>query len=310
MAEYVENISIWETDLLRKRDGRLWKSPGPKQLALPTDYLQHSIFTSWDQSTDGITWTRGAQGIVVSPPDVYLTPRDALLLGTLGQRWLEDGGSEDDRVVRMSLNECARAMGYQASGGKARRDAAAALRRLTTATLTLDRRGVDTTGKPVTDRCDWHILDCNYTRIADDGGTSVRLSLETAAFLGAGYFTYLVAPIARDIANADEKACRLWLLLESEALTNGFTYRLLRDPAAPRQKPGQKRGQKYVAEVLGISHWGNPRQIKARIVKAIKVIEQQDHGRYGLRLETNRAGVTFLNAVRTSRKALPRRLDE
>ncbi len=316
MAEHVENISIQQTDLLRRKDGRLFKSPGPHQLAVPTDYIQHSIFASQTQSTDGITWTSyGTKGIVVSPPGGYLRPRDALLLGTLGQRWLEDGGSgwceygerKDDRVVSMSLNECVRAMGYRVSGGKARMDAAAALRRLTTATLTTERRDVDDlTGKPVTLRCDWHILDCNYTRIADDGGTSVRISLETAALLAAGYFTYLAAPIARDLVREDKMACQLWLLLESEALTNGFTYRLLRDPAAPRQKPGQKREQKYIAEVLGISHWQNKRKIKARVDQAIGVIEEYEQGgRYRLRLRTNdKTGVTFLEVEqRTSRKA-------
>lgn len=296
MAEYVENISIWQTDLMRGREGRTWSSPGPNQLALPTDYLQHSIFTSWNQSTDGITWTRGAQGIVVSPPGGYLTPRDALLLGTLGQRWLEDGGNEDDRVVRLPLNECARAMGYTTSGGKQRREAAASLRRLTTAMLSLERSGVNSRGKPVTARCDWHVLDANYTRIADDGGTSVRLSLETAAILGAGLFTYLTAPIARDLVNVDKVAARLWLLLESEALTHGFTYRLLRDPSSS--------GQKHIAEVVGISHWRSKSQIKARITKAIKVIDALDDGRYGLHLRTNKSGVTFLEVMRTSRRAL------
>jgi hypothetical protein len=273
------------------------------QLALPTHYVQHSVFTALDKSADGITWLTGGRGIAVAPPGGFLGIRDALLLGTLGQRWLEDGGNEDDRVVRLSLTECARAMGCNTKGGRQRRQAADSLRRLTAATLTAERSGVDARGKRVVDRFDWHILDLNFTRIGTDwGGTSVRLSLETAGMLGAGLFTYLAAPIARELVNADEVACRLWLLLESESMTNnGFIYHLLRptEPASSRQK--------YIAEVAGISHWQNKHKIKARIARALKVIEALDHGRYGLNLRTNKKGITYLEVTRTSRRALKSR---
>lgn len=300
MAEYLENI--WQTDLLPGQpNGTRSSCPSPRQLVLPLRYLQHGVFTSWDQSTDGITWTSGGQGIVVSPPGGYLTLRDALLLGTLGQRFMGDGGDWDDRAITLSLNDCVRAMGYTTTGGKQRRQAADSIRRLTAALLTREQSGVDGKGRPVTLRFDWHILDANQTRIsATEGGVRVRLSLETVALLGGGMLKFLTAKTARDLVKADEVAARLWFFLESERLKDAFTYHVLR-PSEPAP------GQSYIAEVVGISHWQSKRKIKARIAKAVKEIELHDDGRYGLHLRTNKTGVTFLQAMRTSRRELKSR---
>lgn len=296
MAECVENISISETGLLPGREE--W-TPSSGQLVLPMQYLRAGIFTPWSRSADGVTWTSGGgRGIVVSPPGGYLTLRDALLLGVLGQRFLSVG-NWDDRVVTLSLSECARAMGY-GTGSWYRRQAAESVRRLTAALLTWERRGVDTKGRPVLERCDWHVLDANQTRINPaEGGVRMRLSEETADLLAEGYLTFLTSSVARSLVNADDVAARLWMFLASEKLSHDFSYPLLRNSASP--------GQHCIAEIVGIAHWRTKRNVKTRIAKAIKNIEALDGGRYGLCLRTNDQGVTYLNARRTSRRALKSR---
>jgi hypothetical protein len=290
MAKYLENIS--QAGLTPGHVSSTW-SASSGQLVLPSDYLREGVFTSQARSTDGLSWTSGGQGILVSPPGGYLTPRDALLLGALGQRFRWSGDWED-RVVRISLNHCARAMGYTTTGGKQRRQAAESIHRLTAATLTWRGADVDESDKPVTYVFDWHVLDANYIGLSGTGGgVAVILSATTVSLLAEGMLQFLTAKTARALVKADEFAARLWFFLESERMKkDGFDYRLLR-PSEPVP------GRFYIADVVGIG-WQNHRNIKTRIAKAVKAIEAHDD-RYELRLWTNKKGITYLKAKRSRR---------
>jgi hypothetical protein len=269
------------------------------------------VFSSRWRSVDRITFVidpmRPPIDLLLTPAGGYLTPRDALMLGFLGQRYLHQTDIERDyqekarpdlgsRVVRFSLNEAAAAMGYQGSGSWQRDLVRDSVGRLTAATITWSR--VYQQGDAVVEHFTWHLVDASGTTVSCHGGVgSVRLSEETVELLKDGLMKHLKAPACRALVKADDVAARVWLFLESERMRDGFTYPLIRAESQTHSR------QAFIAEVAGIGHWESHRKIKHRITRAIQVIEAKDDGRYDLRLYKGHDG-WMLRAKRTARKSL------
>jgi hypothetical protein len=272
-------------------------------LVLPAKYLRHGAFVQRASSSDGITWAvsprPGPEALLVTVPGTYLTTRDALLLGEFGRRYLL--GMSKSRVLSFSLAEAATAMGLEGHGGAQNRKAAAAVRRLTLATVSWAGPYTDANGEVFDSTFDYHLLDASGTWVSDRAAAGqVRLSEETVALLEDGLLAYLATPVCRALVRTNDHAAKLWMFLESERLRGWFSYHIMRPVVDGRPMAS---GQVYIAEVLGIEQWTNPRDIRNRIVRAVDDIEAADPGRYQFNL-TGKAAVTILHV---RRKARPRR---
>ena len=236
-------------------------------------------------ATPGKSALHGRECYVEWPLDILnprLTVTDLRVMVELLGRWDAEGRA-NDRIVRLSWRDLARAVGYSGRGDRQRQLIASTLDRLQGAQIhSAVRYAGGRTGYRT-----WSLVEAWETVPADRWATWVRISLDLSDRM-VGSWTWVEVPILDQLRDEDEIAARLWLFLRAEALREGWTYPLFRAAtcagAASRHLPDAPP----LAELLALSG-SRPDRIVRRVGAAAGVVARHDP-RYMLTLERGRHG--------------------
>jgi hypothetical protein len=216
------------------------------------------------------------QPLKVFEPYGPMTVRDLLLIARELRRFADEGFRADN-VVRTSVNEACRFMGYSGEpGGKTRALVADAFFRMRAATFQIAHEDADGAVSTLT----YGLIDWASTT----DGAEVKLNDVLVAQFRAGRLTYLTDAVFERLVQRDEAAARLWVFLESESLpAPGRHPRKYSVFSAPEGKPEVNKHVPPIADLLRIS-WKVRRKMAARVKRAAEILVEEDP-RYKLSVE-------------------------
>ena len=217
-----------------------------------------------------------SQPLKIFEPHGTMTVRDLLYISRVLKHFAEDGFPADN-IVRTSVNEACRFMGYSGEpGGKTRALVADSFFRMRAATFQIAHKDADGEISTLT----YGVIDWASTT----DGAEVKLNDVLVAQFRAGRLTYLTDAVFERLVKRDEHAARLWVFLESETLPA-----LGRHPqrygifSAPGGEPDRDKHVPAIADLLRIS-WKVRRKVAARVKQAADVLVEEDP-RYKLSVE-------------------------